>query len=107
MRGLSTEFRSCCSGFLERSIPERHAEGSCRRHEVVVEGYRLRLPDNLAERHGDQVRRVIGHHLPELPIQDQLDRLAAKAGRKRTVEGGRRAAALQMAEHDRTRLFTG
>src|SRR5688572_10937367 len=50
---------------------------------------------------------MVCHHLAELPRQDQLHSLAAKARRKRAVERRRRAPSLQMPQHDVARLLFG
>src|SRR5687768_18600010 len=50
---------------------------------------------------------MVCHHLAELPLQDQLHSLAAKARRKRAVERRRRAPSLQMPQYDVARLLAG
>ena len=43
--------------------------------------------------------------VPNSPLRDQLDGLAAETRRQHAIEARRRAAALQVAEHDRPRLL--
>ena len=45
--------------------------------------------------------------VPQRPALGGVDRVQAEAGGEDTVEGGRGAAALDVAEHGRPRLFAG
>src|SRR6185437_13319625 len=47
-----------------------------------------------------------GHLAPPLRVR-RIDRVQAEAGRQHAVERGRRAAALDVAEHGRPRLLSG
>ena len=69
--------------------------------------HRLGLPDDVLEPPRDDVRRSERDHRAELALLDQLDRLAAEARRQHAIEAGRRAAALQVAEHHRPRFLPG
>ena len=50
----------------------------------------------------DDVGRSERHHRAELALHHQLDRPAAESRREQAIEARRRAAALQVAEHDAT-----
>ena len=53
------------------------------------------------------VGRVVGDHPAKHAALEQFDRRAAEAGRQHPIERRRRAAALQMAEHDVARFLSG
>ena len=75
--------------------------------QVVVERHELRPAHHFPKRHGHDVGRMVRHHLPELAVQDQLHRLPSEPRRQRAIEGRRRPAALQVAQHDVPRLLAG
>jgi len=63
------------------------------------------LPRHVVEPARDDIRGREGDHRAEFAPTDELDRLAAKARRQHAIEARRRAATLQVAEHDRPRFL--
>ena len=58
-----------------------------------------RTPRGLRERDSDDIPPAQRHHLAEAAGGGEIDGRDAEAGRKHPVERGRRAAALEVAEH--------
>ena len=65
------------------------------------------FPTTSSKRPRDDVRRIERHHRAELASSDEFDRLAAEPRRQHAIEARRRAAALQVTEHDRARFLAG
>ena len=61
----------------------------------------------LGQRHPDDVGAAQRHHLAPVALVDRVDRLQAEPGGEHPVERGRRATALDVAEHDRAGLLAG
>ena len=76
-------------------------------NKVEVVGNRLGLPHDLLEAARDDVGRGKRDHRVELTLLDQFHGFAAEAGGQHAVEAGRRAAALQVTEDDRSRFLAG
>src|SRR5262249_42127791 len=72
---------------------------------VARDVHRLQLARRLGEGHAHDVRTAQCHHLPPVALVDRVDRVQAEAGRQPPVERGRRAAALDVAEHRAARLL--
>ena len=87
------------------SVAERDAERLRRQQQVGVERHGLGLPHDFLERPRDDVRRSGRHHHAELAAPNQLHRLGAEPRRQHAIEAGRRAAPLQVTEHDRPRFL--
>ena len=66
--------------------------------------HRLELGRGLRQRHPHDVHPAQGHHHPEVPLVHRLDRVQAEAGGQHPVVRRGRAAALDVAEHDRAGL---
>ena len=62
------------------------------------------LVHRVVNRHAFDVRRIVGHHHPELALEHQPNRVRAKLCRQRTVKVRGRAAALEMSEDNHPRL---
>src|SRR5438045_5626708 len=92
-------------GHPPSAITEGDPERLRRLHEIRVHRHSLRLSYDVLERTRNNIGRSKGDHRPELPLLDELNRLSAKARRQHTIEARRCAAALQVTEHDRSRLF--
>ena len=82
------------------SIAERDADRARGTQQVVIERHGLGLADDIGQRNRHDVRRIVRDHPAEHAARDQLDRLAAEPRGQHAIERRRRAAALQMAEHD-------
>src|SRR5690606_24371138 len=99
-----TARRAVPAGLL---VAEADAERLRRPHDVTVGGHEALLPDDLGERHRPDVRRVERDHAVVLSPAQELDGHRAEPRGEHAVEARGRAAALQVAEHHRTRFLTG
>ena len=74
---------------------------------VVRARHRAQLLDGLVQRSRDDVHAAQRRHLAEAPLEREVGRQQPVAGREHAVVGGRRAAALQVAERRHARLVAG
>src|SRR5919106_6155885 len=74
-------------------------------HEVLVD--RLQFPDGIVQGHSHDRVTPQGHHLPEGALLNRVDCGDSESRREHAIEGGRRAAPLDMSEDCGTRLEAG
>ena len=73
----------------------------------MIERYGLRPPHHVFKPAGHDVWRGKGDHRAKFSLLRELDRFAAESRGQHAIEAGRRPAALQVPEHDRTRFLSG
>src|ERR1700746_3932635 len=74
---------------------------------VPLLGHQLDVTGRLGQRHADDVGTAQRPHHPERAVADRTDRVHAVPGGQHPVESGRRAAALDVAEHRAAGLLAG
>ena len=89
------------------SRPRQMPSSRAVRMRVAVERHALHPLGGLGERHVAHRRRVERDHHARLALRQRAHRGGAEAQRDQPVEGGRRAAAQQVAEHHVARLAAG
>src|SRR5205085_6315348 len=75
--------------------------------ELAVGGHSLDVSAGAREWHGDDVCGMKRNHLAMLAAHERAHSTRTVVGRKHPIKRVRRAAALEMAEHDAARLFAG
>ena len=73
----------------------------------TARGDHLDLAGRLGQRDADDLGTAQRHHHAERAVADRADRVHAEPGGQNPVERGRRAAALDVAEHRAARLLAG
>ena len=86
--------------FCARSVAEADAEVAAGADQVAVDGHVARAPDDVFDRHRDDVWRAERDHDARFAALKCLYGKRSEAGREHAIVGGRRATALQVAEHD-------
>src|SRR5690606_25971002 len=86
---------------------ERSAEVAGGADRVGVDGHAFDAVDRAIQWHGQDLGRIEGDHRTELAILDAADGGRAEAERDQAIVSGGRAAALEVAQHERARLATG
>src|SRR4029077_3175373 len=76
-------------------------------HHVVRWIYPLRHAKSLVDRNRDDVRRLQRAHMTPSLVGDGPHRRAAESRREEPIVSGGHPAPLEMAEHERARLFPG
>src|SRR5260370_14852707 len=90
-----------------QSIAEGDFDVTSSLHHLAVGGNQAQTVDGFGNRHMTDLVIPITDHGSEVPFVSQLEGFDAEACAENSIEGGWRAATLQMAKHATARFFAG